>query len=240
MVSLRSPQGLNRPFQVLPSSFPLAARSEAGHGTSGPSTKGRRRTPSRKSVRGFSVTHCSRHSLVRGLARGRSHWGWVRFKTSSQMESGLRMIASRDGLKCGITPAMLFTVGLWRTRTANVLCLCSSRIAHSAMALNQGECSRIWLPRLYIATVPRWMRWILTDAFTSFSLIALFELAGIDAFGCSQLVACVRRSQRTNEMELVRNLGWCGFNLTTLEPWTTGEDPGPSLSTRWLFLVAEV
>lgn len=68
VVSLRSPQGLNHPFQVLPSSFPLAARNEAGHGTTGLGTKGRQRTPSRKSVRGFSVTYCSRHSLVRGLA----------------------------------------------------------------------------------------------------------------------------------------------------------------------------
>ncbi|KAJ5585356.1 uncharacterized protein N7459_005156 [Penicillium hispanicum] len=71
-------------------------------------------------------------------------------------------------------------------------------------------------------------------------LIALFELAGTDAFDCSQIVACVKRSQNTNEMELVRSLGWCGFNLTTLEPWTMGGDPGPSLSAKWLFLVAEV
>lgn len=78
------------------------------------------------------------------------------------------------------------------------------------------------------------------DLFLSFSLIALFELAGMDAFRCSQIVACVKRSQHTNEMELVRSLGWCGFNLTTLEPWTTGDNPGPSLSTKWLFLVAEV
>lgn len=70
-------------------------------------------------------------------------------------------------------------------------------------------------------------------------LIALFELAGIDAFDCSQIVACVKRSQHTDEMELVRSLGWCGFNLTTLEPWTTGGDSGPSISTEWLFLVAE-
>ncbi|KAJ5650023.1 uncharacterized protein N7484_003746 [Penicillium longicatenatum] len=71
-------------------------------------------------------------------------------------------------------------------------------------------------------------------------LIALFELAGTDAFDCSQIVACVRRSQQTNEMELVRSLGWCGFSLTTLGPWATGGDSGPFLSTKWLFLVAEI
>jgi hypothetical protein len=67
-------------------------------------------------------------------------------------------------------------------------------------------------------------------------LIALFELAGMSSFGCSQIVACVSRSQHATEMELVRNLGWCGFSLTTLEPWTTGAD----VSSKWLFLGAEV
>ncbi|CAI7574611.1 hypothetical protein PCG10_001126 [Penicillium crustosum] len=72
------------------------------------------------------------------------------------------------------------------------------------------------------------------------SLIALFELADIATFGCSQIVACVSRSQRTDEMELVRSLGWCGFNLTTLAPWVSRGDQGSCLSNRWLFLVAEV
>lgn len=71
-------------------------------------------------------------------------------------------------------------------------------------------------------------------------LIALFELAGIDAFDCSQIVACVKRSQQRSEVELVHSLGWCGFNLTTLEPWVVDPNPGPSLSREWLFLVAEV
>ncbi|KAJ5750929.1 hypothetical protein N7533_007957 [Penicillium manginii] len=71
-------------------------------------------------------------------------------------------------------------------------------------------------------------------------LIALFELAGVEAFDCSQIVACVKRTQHTNEMELVRSLGWCGFNLTTLEPWSTAGASGPFLSPKWLFLAAEV
>jgi hypothetical protein len=70
------------------------------------------------------------------------------------------------------------------------------------------------------------------------SLIALFELAE-DTFGCSQIVACVSRSQPTDEMELVRSLGWCGFSLTTLEPWMSSSDQG-CLSNEWLFLAAEV
>lgn len=72
------------------------------------------------------------------------------------------------------------------------------------------------------------------------SLIALFELADIATFGCSQIVACVIRSQRTDEMELVRSLGWCGFNLTTLTPWVPCGNQGSCLSNKWLFLVAEV
>lgn len=76
--------------------------------------------------------------------------------------------------------------------------------------------------------------------FALLSLIALFELADIATFGCSQIVACVSRSQRTDEMELVRSLGWCGFNLTTLAPWVSRGDQGSCLSNKWLFLVAEV
>ncbi|KAI9924502.1 hypothetical protein MW887_006774 [Aspergillus wentii] len=71
-------------------------------------------------------------------------------------------------------------------------------------------------------------------------LIALFELASISNFDCSQIVACIRRSQDTAELEAVRNLGWCGFSLTTLKPWITDNDDEFSLSEKWLFLSAEV
>jgi hypothetical protein len=84
---------------------------------------------------------------------------------------------------------------------------------------------------------------VLLSSYTNINLprlIALFELAGVEAFDCSQIVACVKRSQHTNEMELVRSLGWCGFNLTTLEPWSTAGDSGPFVSPKWLFLAAEV
>lgn len=72
-------------------------------------------------------------------------------------------------------------------------------------------------------------------------LIALFELAGMSAFGCSQIVACIRRSQDAAELEVVRNLGWCGFSLTTLNPWVSdGCCCESTLSPRWIFLCAEV
>nr|AAG16237.1 ornithine decarboxylase antizyme [Aspergillus nidulans] len=68
-------------------------------------------------------------------------------------------------------------------------------------------------------------------------LIALFELASVPAFGCSQIIACVPRSKDGSELESVRNLGWCGFSLTTLEQF--GARNGNCLSNRWLFLSAE-
>ncbi|KAI9368205.1 ornithine decarboxylase antizyme-domain-containing protein [Aspergillus egyptiacus] len=71
-------------------------------------------------------------------------------------------------------------------------------------------------------------------------LIALFELAAVPAFGCSQIVACVPRSQDGAETELIRNLGWCGFGLTTLQLWDARNCQGSQISTRWLFLNAEV
>lgn len=60
------------------------------------------------------------------------------------------------------------------------------------------------------------------------------------AFGCSQIVASVRRLQGAAELEIVRNLGWCGFSLTTLEPWSPRGSQETSLSKKWLFLNAEV
>ncbi|KAL4927438.1 ornithine decarboxylase antizyme [Aspergillus undulatus] len=71
-------------------------------------------------------------------------------------------------------------------------------------------------------------------------LIALFELASVQAFECEQIVACVPRSQDGTELELTRNLGWCGFGLTTLQPWDTMKCLDASVSNRWLFLSAEV
>ncbi|KAH1667512.1 hypothetical protein KXX46_004395 [Aspergillus fumigatus] len=71
-------------------------------------------------------------------------------------------------------------------------------------------------------------------------LIALFELAGMPMFDCTQIVACIPRSQEVTDSEIVRNLGWCGFNLTTLKPWVSEQCVEHCLSTKWLFLCAEV
>ena len=73
-----------------------------------------------------------------------------------------------------------------------------------------------------------------------YRLIALFELASMSAFDCSQIVACIRRSQDAAELEVVRNLGWCGFGLTTLKNWASDGCCESMLSPRWIFLSAEV
>ncbi|KAE8146257.1 yippee zinc-binding/DNA-binding /Mis18, centromere assembly-domain-containing protein [Aspergillus avenaceus] len=70
-------------------------------------------------------------------------------------------------------------------------------------------------------------------------LIALFELAILSEFVCSQIVACIPRSQAAPELEVVRNLGWCGFNLITLQPWMAENNIDASISDKWLFLSAE-
>jgi hypothetical protein len=70
--------------------------------------------------------------------------------------------------------------------------------------------------------------------------MALFELAGTSAFDCSQIVACVDRSISSPELDtVIRNLGWVGFELTTLGDWLP-EVSGDVISDRWLFMAAEV
>ncbi|KAL4937161.1 hypothetical protein BDV06DRAFT_227220 [Aspergillus oleicola] len=71
-------------------------------------------------------------------------------------------------------------------------------------------------------------------------LIALFELASLHAFECEQIVACVPRSQDSAELDITRNLGWCGFGLTTLQAWDTKDCLDMPVSNKWLFLSAEV
>lgn len=70
--------------------------------------------------------------------------------------------------------------------------------------------------------------------------MALFELANMPGLGCSQIVICVHRSEDAGELEVVRSLGWCGFNLTTLGPWFGNGSQDLPLSSKWLFLSAEV
>ncbi len=70
--------------------------------------------------------------------------------------------------------------------------------------------------------------------------MALFELASTSGFDCSQIVACLDRSISSAELEtVIRNLGWVGFELTTLADWIP-DVSGDLISDRWLFVIAEV
>jgi len=71
-------------------------------------------------------------------------------------------------------------------------------------------------------------------------LMALLELADNEAFNCTRIVACVPRSPESSATVLTRNLGWCGFFLTTLENFASYTDSRALVSKEWLFLVSEI
>ena len=68
--------------------------------------------------------------------------------------------------------------------------------------------------------------------------MALMELASDPTFDCTGLVACVDRSIEPGESKrLLRDLGWVGFNLITLEQWAGAQD---ITSKKWIFLGMEM
>ncbi|KAF2228028.1 ornithine decarboxylase antizyme-domain-containing protein, partial [Elsinoe ampelina] len=70
-------------------------------------------------------------------------------------------------------------------------------------------------------------------------LMALLELAASPEFDCEKLVACLdRETEKSDHDDLVHDLGWVGFEPTTLEPWTPGAVD--ITSPRWLMLSMEV
>ncbi|KAK4954082.1 hypothetical protein LTR28_006327 [Elasticomyces elasticus] len=69
-------------------------------------------------------------------------------------------------------------------------------------------------------------------------LMALLELSGSSDFDCSRLVVCLDRSSDTEDLkDLTRDLGWVGFELTTLEDWAGQKN---CISDTWLFLAIDV
>jgi len=72
---------------------------------------------------------------------------------------------------------------------------------------------------------------------TSVRLMALLELCEIDSFSCSRLVVSIDRDTEALAMNtLVKDLGWIGFELTTLVDFTGGDEV---ISDKWLFLEME-
>lgn len=68
-------------------------------------------------------------------------------------------------------------------------------------------------------------------------LMALLELCEVDYFSCSRLVVSIDRHTDQRAMDtLVKDLGWIGFELTTLAEFS---DEGDIISDKWLFLEME-
>lgn len=72
--------------------------------------------------------------------------------------------------------------------------------------------------------------------------MALLELSGSDDFNCNNLVVCLDRSADAEDLkDLTHNLGWVGFELTTLDRWAKSANANtPCVSDRWIFLDMEV
>ena len=72
-------------------------------------------------------------------------------------------------------------------------------------------------------------------------MMAMIELASsVDLFSCSTLIICLDRQLTPSQLRsLVRDLGWVGFRVITLDRWAccTTKDV---ISSRWLFLSMEL
>ncbi|KAF1963842.1 hypothetical protein CC80DRAFT_588158 [Byssothecium circinans] len=68
-------------------------------------------------------------------------------------------------------------------------------------------------------------------------LMALLELCEVDYFSCSRLIVSIDRQTETSVMDaLVKDLGWIGFNFSTLSDFTDQKD---IVSDRWVFMAME-
>ncbi|KAF2267435.1 hypothetical protein CC78DRAFT_457345 [Lojkania enalia] len=69
-------------------------------------------------------------------------------------------------------------------------------------------------------------------------LMALLELCDVPYFSCSRLVVCLDRRTDTRTMRaLTKDLGWIGFQLTTLNNFTDGDE---ITSEQWVFMDMDV
>ncbi|KAI9878720.1 MAG: hypothetical protein M1830_010680 [Pleopsidium flavum] len=69
-------------------------------------------------------------------------------------------------------------------------------------------------------------------------LMALIELASDSIPNCTGLIACLNRSIGPGELtRLMRDLGWVGFKLVTLDRWSKGQE---ATSKAWVFLGMEL
>jgi hypothetical protein len=73
-------------------------------------------------------------------------------------------------------------------------------------------------------------------------LMSIIDLASSPDFDCSALVVCLDRDIGSKSLPaLIRDLGWVGFNLMTLEAVAGGGGKGfPTLSSKWVFVTMEL
>jgi hypothetical protein len=68
-------------------------------------------------------------------------------------------------------------------------------------------------------------------------LMALLELCEVPYFSCDRLVVCIdRHAESIARDTLVKDLGWIGFSLTTLDDFSDGAE---LTSDKWLFMDME-
>jgi hypothetical protein len=64
--------------------------------------------------------------------------------------------------------------------------------------------------------------------------MALLELCAVDHFACTRLVVCIDRHTQQKDLEVLsKDLGWIGFQLTTLCEFA---EEGDVISNKWLFM----
>jgi hypothetical protein len=67
--------------------------------------------------------------------------------------------------------------------------------------------------------------------------MALLELCEVNSLSCDRLIVCIdRQADTTTRDTVVKDLGWIGFGLTTLDDFS---DAGELTSDKWLFMDME-
>ena len=70
------------------------------------------------------------------------------------------------------------------------------------------------------------------------SLMALLELCEVPYFGCDRLVVAIDRNE--DSASLMKDLGWIGFGLATLDDFVNDDDMDAEVTSgQWLFMEME-
>lgn len=85
----------------------------------------------------------------------------------------------------------------------------------------------------YVRVLP-----LLSHLTNTLSLMALLELCELPSFGCDRLIVAIDRS--ADSKALMKDLGWIGFGLATLDDFVDDEDMAAEVTSQtWLFMEME-